>query len=96
MGDSGFLALPQEPRNAQLSSLLSKQKQTTMGKKLPGKHLKISFCSKHCIMRDWEELLSDYGQQKSGCVARCGWRDAGVGGLTKRRVMQRAGLAKRL
>lgn len=39
-GDSGFLALLQEPRNTRFSSLLSKQKQTTMGKKLPGKPLK--------------------------------------------------------
>lgn len=51
MGDSGFLALPQEPRNTRFSSLLSKQQQTTVGKKLPGKRLKISLCSKQCVLR---------------------------------------------
>lgn len=56
-GDSSLLAVPgaQEHKAFQPGS---KQKQTTMGKQLPGKCLKIALFSKQFVIMDWGELLS--------------------------------------
>lgn len=71
-GDSDLLAVPRAPEHKACQPC-SEQKQTTVGKKLPGKCLKMALFSKQFVIMVWGEWLSATAVWLRGQLWLQGW-----------------------